>query len=191
MKKLIFLAAALACSFCCVAQHIVKLYDNEYRDSIFYQVQTAVLIIDKQDVEDYFKGLDTILPRQQYAKEVFRNIQFAHLKPDEVQRHYAMASKFWAASKASPLTYSTDKITLFWNDNETILMPYLDEMLPELLEGGRVQVVDRATGKRVKQFQIDYEDVGAQTFKIFKFVKGRIIWRESEVFVEQLSTVGL
>lgn len=191
MKKLISLAAALACSCCCLAQNIVKLYDNEYRDSIVYQVQTAMLIIDKQDVEDYFKGLDTTLPQRKYAKEVFRNIQFAHLKPEEVQRHYAMASKFWAASKTSPLHYTTEKLSLFWSDNETILMPYLDEILPELLEAGRVQVVDRATGKRVKQFQIDYEDVGAGTYKIFRFVKGKIIWRESEVFLEQMSTVGL
>jgi hypothetical protein len=190
MKKLFLLAAALATSFCCVAQNIVKVYDNEYKDSIFYQLQTAVLIIDKQDVEDYFKGLDTILPQRSYAKEVFRNIQFAHLSPEEVQRHYGMASKFWAASKTNPLQYSTDKMVLFWNDNETVLLPYLDEILPELLEGGRVQVVDRATGKRVKQFQIDYEDVAGRSCKIFRFVKGKMIWRESEVFVEQMTTVG-
>lgn len=191
MKKLILLAAVLAGPFCCLAQNIVKVYDNPYKDSIFYQLQTAVLIIDKQDVEDYFKGLDTILPQRKYAKEVFRNIQFAHLRPDEVQRHYGMASKFWAASKGSELRYSTDKLTLFWNDNETVLLPYIDEILPELMEGGRVQVVDRATGKRVQQFQVDYEDVGMKTYKIFRFVKGKTIWRESEVFVEQLSVVGL
>ncbi|RPE12306.1 hypothetical protein EGT74_01750 [Chitinophaga lutea] len=190
MKKLIMLAAALASSFCCIAQNIVKVYDNEYKDSIFYQLQTAVLIIDKQDVEDYFKGLDTILPQRKYSKEVFRNIQFSHLQPEEVQRHYGLASRFWAASKNNPLSYTTDKIALFWNDNETILLPYLDEILPELLEGGRVQIVDRATGKRIKQFQVDYEDVGLKTFKIFRFVKGKFFWRESEVFVEQMSTVG-
>lgn len=190
MKNLIVLAAALVIATCGKAQTLVKPYDIPLQDSIFYQVQTAVFIINKQDLEDYFKGLDTILVQRKYAKEVFRNIQFAHLSPEEVQRHYGMARKFWSDSKSNPLSYSTDRIALFWSENENVLLPYLDEMLPELLEFGKVQVVDRSTGKRVPQYHLDYENVDAQSFKIFKFVKGRIIWRESEVFLEQLTSAG-
>lgn len=191
MKNLIALAAAMVIVTCGKAQTLVKPYDIPLKDSIFYQVQSAVFIINKQDVEDYFAGLDTILVQKNYAKETFRNIQFARLSREEVQRHYGMAKKFWSASKDSPLTYSTDRIALFWSENENVLLPYLDEILPELLEYGKVQVVDRGTGKRVPQFQMDYESVDAKHFKIFKFIKGRIIWRESEVFLEQLTNAGI
>ncbi len=189
MKKLLSLAAAMAFCVCAGAQTIVKPFDIPLKDSIFYQVSSAVLIIDKQDVEDYFKGLDTILTQRKFSKEVYRNIQFAHLNAEEVQRHYGMASRFWSASRNNPLQYNTDRISLFWNDGESILLPYLDEILPELLEGGKIQVVDRSTGKRVQQYQMDYENVDNKTFKIFRFVKGKIIWRESEVFLEQMTHV--
>lgn len=191
MKNLAALAIALVTFICGQAQNLVKPYDIPLQDSITYQVQTAVFTINRQDVEDYFTGLDTILVQRNYAKDVFRNIQFAHLSQEEVQRHYGMARKFWASAKGTPLSYSTDRIALFWSENENVLLPYLDEILPELLEYGKVQVTDRSTGKRVPQYQLDYESVDAQTFKIFKFVKGRIIWRESEVFLEQLTSVGI
>lgn len=191
MKKLITLVAAMAFYVCGSAQTIIKPFEIELKDSIFYQVSTAVFIIDKQDVEDYFKGLDTILPQRKFSKDVYRNIQFLHLNPEEVQRHYKMASKFWAANKNNPLSYNTDRISLFWNDTESILMPYLDEILPNLLEGGKIQVVDRSTNKRVVKYEMNYEEVGVKSFKIFKFIgKGRIMWRESEVFMEQMSTVN-
>ncbi|MGX5817487.1 hypothetical protein ACWKWU_04780 [Chitinophaga lutea] len=190
MKKLLTLAFAMTAAFSCLGQHIVKVYDNPYKDSIIYQVGTAILTIDKQDVEDYLKNLDTLLPQRQYTKEVYRNVQFAHLNAEEVQRHYGLANRFWSNSKAIPLAYSVDRISLFWNDTESILLPYLDEILPELITGGRVQIADRGTGKRVKQVQIDYEDIGDKTYKIFKFVKGKVIWRESDVFVEQMKVVG-
>lgn len=190
MKNLIALAAALVILTCGKAQTFVRPYDIELADSISYQLPSAVIIINKQDVENYFKEWDTVLPQKQYSKEVFRNIQFAHLTPDEVKRHYGNVKKFWESSKTNPLSYSTDKIALFWSENENVLLPYLDEMLPELLQNGKVQVVDRSTGKRVPQYQLDFEDVDARTFKIFKFVKGRIIWRESEVFLEQMTSAG-
>jgi hypothetical protein len=195
MKKLILLAAVLAGGAAAHAQTIVKPVSLPMNDSIVYQVENAVFIFDKQHVEDYFKGLDTILPQRKYDNKVFRNIQFAHLNQEEVQRHYAMANKFWAASKTSPLHYSTDRISLFWNDTETILMPYLDEILPELLEQGWVQVVERSTGKRVAQFRIDYEDIDLKTFRIFRFNKvnnrdqGKLILRESDIFLEQMHNV--
>ena len=195
MKKLILLAAVLASHVCASAQTIVKPFDIPMKDSIVYQVENAVFIFDKQHVEDYFKGLDTILVQRKYDKKVFRNIQFAHLTAEEVQRHYGMVSKFWAASKGNPMTYSTDRISLFWNDTETILMPYLDEILPELLEQGWVQVVERSSNKRVKQFRIDYEDIDLKTFRIFRFEKinnrdiGKLMLRESEIFLEQMHNV--
>jgi hypothetical protein len=191
MKNLFALAAAMVIATCGRAQTLVKPFDVPLQDSITYQVQTAVFIINKQDVEDYFTGLDTVLVQRKYAKEVFRNIQFAHLSSEEVQRHYGIARKFWSSSKGNPLSYSTDRIALFWSENENVLLPYLDEILPELLEFGKVQVVDRSTGKRVPQYHLDYENVDTRSFKIFKFVKGRIIWRESEVFLEQLTNAGI
>ena len=102
MKKLILLAAILAGGAAAHAQTIVKPVSLPMNDSIVYQVENAVFIFDKQHVEDYFKGLDTLLPQRKYDNKVFRNIQFAHLNQEEVQRHYAMANKFWAASKTSP-----------------------------------------------------------------------------------------
>ena len=74
-------------------------------------------------------------------------------------------------------------------------MPYLDEILPELLEQGWVQVVERSTGKRVAQFRIDYEDIDLKTFRIFRFNKvnnrdqGKLILRESDIFLEQMHNV--
>ncbi|WP_423736219.1 hypothetical protein [Chitinophaga caseinilytica] len=190
MKKLIVLAALLGGNFAVSAQSTIVPHEYEKKDSVFYQVPNAVLVIDKLDIEDYFKNLDTVLVQKQYDKTVFRNIQFSPLNPEEVQRHYSLASKFWTASKANPLSYSTDKITLFWNDNEGIILPYIDEIIPDLLEAGKVQVVDRSTNKRVKLYKLDYEDVNGKSFRIFKLEKGKVIWRESEVFVEQVYNAG-
>ncbi|WP_298710518.1 hypothetical protein [Chitinophaga sp.] len=190
MKKLIILAALLGGAFTVSAQSTIIPHEYEKQDSIFYQVPNAVLIVDKLDVEDYFKNLDTVLVQKQFNKTVFRNIQFSPLSPEEVQRHYGLASKFWTASKSNPLSYSTDRITLFWNDNEGIILPYIDEILPDLLEAGKVQVVDRTTNKRVKLYKMDYEDVNGKSFRIFRLEKGKVIWRESEVFIEQVYNAG-
>lgn len=190
MKKRIILAALLGGAFSVSAQSTIIPHEYEKKDSIFYQVPNAVLIVDKLDVEDYFKNLDTLLVQKEYNKTVFRNIQFSPLSPEEVQRHYGLASKFWTASKSNPLSYSTDRITLFWNDNEGIILPYIDEILPDLLEAGKVQVVDRTTNKRVKLYKMDYEDVNGKSFRVFRLEKGKIIWRESEVFIEQVYNAG-
>ncbi|WP_341837655.1 hypothetical protein WJU16_07240 [Chitinophaga pollutisoli] len=190
MKKRIILAVLLGGACSVSAQSTIIPHEYEKKDSIFYQVPNAVLIVDKLDLEDYFKNLDTLLVQKEYNKTVFRNIQFSPLNPEEVQRHYGLASKFWTASKSNPLSYSTDRITLFWNDNEGIILPYIDEILPDLLEAGKVQVVDRTTNKRVKLYKMDYEDVNGKSFRVFRLEKGKIIWRESEVFIEQVYNAG-
>ncbi|MBW8685081.1 hypothetical protein [Chitinophaga rhizophila] len=184
----IMLVAALASQ----AQEIVKLYpDDTMKDSIIYQNKTSVLVINRVDLVNYMKGMDTLLQKECYSNNTyFRNIQFSHLTAQELESHFTSAQTFLADSNHTNLEYNTDKFVQFWTEDENILLPYIEDMLSSLLQDGRIKVIDRSSNKIVPQYTIFWEDIAGQGFKIYKLPSGRIIFKESNHYIEQYAGAG-
>lgn len=186
MKKLMSLCLGLLCYATMSAQSVIKIDPPESKDTLTYITGNAVFTIYKEDIDFYLKNLDSVLKERKYEHTAYRNVQFLPLKPAEIRTHYNLLNKFWNTSRGNELTYNVDKFSLFWSEDHNILLPYLDEWLPELLSYGRVKVTER--GKLpVASYQLFYEDIDGQTFRLFKFTNGKVIWRESEVFLEHFA----
>lgn len=186
MKKLMSLCLGVLCFSAAHAQREIKVEPQETADTLTYTTRTFVLTIQKSDVDDYLKTLDTVLKEKKYDHGVYRNIQFSPLKPQDVRTHYHLVNKFWNTSRSNTLAYDVARFTLFWAEDEGILMPYLDEIIPDLLQYGRIKVTEK--GKLPAQkYQIFYEDIDGKTFRIYKSTTGKVIWKESEFFMEQFS----
>lgn len=186
MKTLILFITGLALCVATRAQEVIKLrHDDTMTDSIIYKTSTSILIINKVDLQNYFQVLDTMLQNNCYNNRTFRNIQFSHLTPTEVQSHFLQAKAYLADSSHTDLTFSTDKFTLFWTPNEGILLPYIEELLTTLLTEARINVIDRASKVPVPQYTVFYEDIDGQPYKIYKLPTGKIIFKESNFYIEQ------
>src|SRR6187549_2128884 len=119
MKTFFLVITGLALYVATKAQEIIKLRpDDTMTDSIVYQTSTSILVINKVDLVNYMAMLDTMLQNNCYNNRTFRNIQFSHLTPAEVQSHYTQAKEYLNDANHTDLRYSTDKFTLFWTPNE-------------------------------------------------------------------------
>jgi hypothetical protein len=186
MKTLILFITGLALCVATSAQEVIKLRpDDTMKDSITYQTSTSILVINKVDLQSYFQVLDTMLQNNCYNNRTFRNIQFNHLTPAEVQSHFLQAKAYLADSSHTDLNYNADKFTLFWTPNEGILLPYIEELLTTLLTEARIKVIDRSSKVSVPQYSVFYEDINGQAFKIYKLPTGKIIFKESNFYIEQ------
>lgn len=186
MKTFLLVITGLALCVATKAQEVIKLRpDDTMTDSIVYQTSTSILVINKVDLQNYMKMLDTMLQNNCYNNRTFRNIQFSHLTPAELESHYTQAKEYLNDSTHTDLQYSTDKFTLFWTPNEGILLPYIDELLTQLLTDARIKVIDRTSKLPVPQYTVFYEDIDGQPFKIYKLPTGKIIFKESNYYVEQ------
>jgi hypothetical protein len=186
MKTFVLFITGLALCVATRAQEVIKLRtDDTMKDSIIYQTSTSILVINKVDLQNYFQMLDTMLQNNCYSNKSFRNVQFSHLTPQEVQSHFTQAAAYLADSSHTDLKYSTDKFTLFWTPNEGILLPYIEELLTQLLTDARIKVIDRSSKVSVPQYSVFYEDIDGQPFKIYKLPTGKIIFKESNYYIEQ------
>ncbi|SEV93756.1 hypothetical protein SAMN05428988_0612 [Chitinophaga sp. YR573] len=186
MKTLILFITGLALCVATKAQEVIKLRpDDTMKDSITYQTPTSILVINKVDLQNYFQVLDTMLQNNCYNNRTFRNIQFNHLTPAEMQAHFLQAKAYLADSSHTEFNYNTDKFTMFWTPNEGILLPYIEELLTTLLTDARIKVIDRASKASVPQYSIFYEDINGQPFKIYKLPTGKIFFKESNFYIEQ------
>jgi hypothetical protein len=186
MKTIFLVMTGLVLCMATKAQDIIKLRpDDTMTDSIVYQMPTSILVINKIDLTNYMQMLDTMLQNNCYDKRTFRNIQFAHLTPAEIQSHFLQAKAYLADESHTDLRYSTDKFTLFWTPGEGILLPYIDELLTQLLTDARIKVIDRSSKQSVPQYSVFYEDIDGQPFKIYKLPTGKIIFKESNYYIEQ------
>lgn len=192
MRTLFLAAALLVTAIASHAQEIVKLYpDDTMKDSIVYKNSTSILIINRVDLVNYMKGLDTVLQKTCYSdNKVFHNVQFSHLTAQDIESHFTSALAFLADSTHTNLEYSTDKFVQFWTEGENILLPYIEDMLSSLLIDGRIKVIDKSTQKVVPQYTIFWEDIAGQGFKIYKLPSGKIIFRESNHYIEQFAGSG-
>jgi hypothetical protein len=172
----------------CAAQTLLSPHPIEIEDSIRFHTPHATLIINKADVQAFVDHLDTLLPQKAFtAKHIYRNIQFHGLDAEEVKRHFRLAKHFWIDQHAGNLEFFTERITYLWNENADILLPYLDEMISELLEFGMVQIEDRSNGQRLDKYLMEIQDIHGTYYKTYRFVKGKIIWKEADVFLEELA----
>lgn len=192
MRTLLFAVTMLVISLTSQAQEIVKLYqDDTMIDSITYQNKTSILIINRVDVINYMKNVDSLLQIKCYSDPtVFRNIQFAHLTAQDIEQHFTTAKAFLADSSHTGLEYNSDKFVQFWTEDENILLPYIEDMLSDLLQDGRIKVIDKSTHKSVPQYSIVWEDVAGKGFKIYKLPSGKVIFKESNHYIEQYSGAG-
>lgn len=192
MKTLFLTVTMLVTVLASQAQEIVKLYpDDTMKDSIVYQNKTSILVINRVDLINYMKGMDSLLQKQCYSdNSMFRNVQFNHLTAQELETHFTSAQTFLADSNHTNLEYNTDKFVQFWTEDENILLPYIEDMLSSLLQDGRIKVIDKSTHKPVPQYTIFWEDVAGQGFKIYKLPTGKIIFRESNHYIEQYAGAG-
>ncbi|RAJ02523.1 hypothetical protein LX64_03543 [Chitinophaga skermanii] len=184
MKKLYFLALALCCTSFLKAQDIVKIQPLEIQDSIIYQTKNAIISIDKVDLDAYLTSLDTVLKQRKYDPKTFKNIQFHKCTPQDIELHYKKTMAIWQDVKNNPLTYSNDVMMLFWMENERIVVPYLDEILPDLLAEGRVRVWEKLPRSQAPFIQIVIEVVQNKAYRVFKLKNGKDILRETDVFME-------
>jgi hypothetical protein len=192
MKALFLTVTMLVTALASQAQEIVKLYpDDTMKDSILYQNKTSILVINRVDLVNYMKGMDTVLQKTCYSdNSAFRNVQFSHLTAQEVESHFTSAQAYLADSSHTNLEYNTDKFIQFWTEDENILLPYIEDMLSSLLTDGRIKVIDRMTNKSVPQYTIFWEDIAGQGFKIYKLPSGKVIFKESNHYIEQFAGSG-
>lgn len=192
MRTLFIAAAMLMTALYTQAQEIVKLYpDDTMKDSIVYINKTSIMVINRVDVVNYMKGLDTTLQKTCYSdNKAFRNVQFSHLTAQEIESHFTAALAFLADSSHTDLQYNTDKFVQFWTEDQNILLPYVEDMLSSLLTDGRIKIIDKATKQSVPQYTIFWEDIAGQPMKIYKFASGKIIFKESNHYIEQFAGAG-
>jgi hypothetical protein len=192
MKTLFLTVTMLVAALASQAQEIIKLYpDDTMKDSIVYQNKTSILVINRVDLINYMKGMDSLLQKQCYSdNSMFRNVQFSHLTAQELESHFTTAQAFLGDSTHTNLEYNTDKFVQFWTEDENILLPYIEDMLSTLLQDGRIKVIDRSTQKSVPQYTIFWEDVAGKGFKIYKLPTGKIIFKESNHYIEQYAGTG-
>jgi hypothetical protein len=192
MRTLFLTVTMLVTALASHAQDIVKLYpDDTMKDSIVYKNGTSILVINRVDLVNYMKGMDTVLQKTCYSdNRAFRNVQFSHLTAQEIESHFTSALAYLADSTHTNLEYSTDKFVQFWTEGENILLPYIEDMLSSLLTDGRIKVIDKSTQKSVPQYTIFWEDIAGQPFKIYKLPSGKIIFKESNHYIEQFAGSG-
>lgn len=192
MRTLLLTVTMLVTALASHSQEIVKLYpDDTMTDSIVYRNNTSVLVINRVDLVNHMTGLDTTLQKTCYSdNKVFRNVQFSHLSPQEIESHFTSALAVLADSTHNNLEFNTNKITQFWTEDEGILLPYVEDLLSSLLTDGRIKVIDKSTQKAVPQYTIFWEDIDGQPFKIYKLPTGKIIFRESDYYLEHFAGTG-
>jgi hypothetical protein len=191
MKTLLLAVTVLVLTMTSYAQDIVKLYpDDTMKDSIIYKNGTSILVINRVDFDNYMFEKDTMLQKACYSdNRVFRSMQFSRLTAQELETHFTDARAYLADSTHTDLQFSTDKFTMFWTDNENMLLPYVEDMLSSLLLDGRIKVIDKSTKLSVPQYTIFYEDIDGQPYRIYKLPSGKIIYKESNYFLEQFATI--
>jgi hypothetical protein len=188
MRTLLLVMAGALLSLTTKSQDVVELRpDLTLKDSIVYKNSTSILVINRVDLQNFMLGLDSTLKKTCYESKIFRNAQFARLTPQDVEDHFTTAMEYLSDSTHTEYNFTSDKVTLFWTQGEGMLLPYVEDMLTDLLTDGRIKVIDRSTQKSVPQYTIHYEDIAGRPYKIYKLPSGRIIFKESNFFLEQFA----
>lgn len=193
MKKLLtFLLPVMLGSSALFAQqdeekpNIIKIVPLQFEDSIVYKRENATLVIDRRDLDEYFKMLDTTLKQRKYSPKVYQNVQFAHLTDVDVKNHYNQAVAFWATTTGQPLAFDVNSFNYFWTDGPGILQPYIDEILPQLLQQGRVKMSEKYVKAPVVKYLFADHDINGKNYRIYKFADGKEILKEQDIYTEPI-----
>jgi hypothetical protein len=180
MKALFLLLTGVALSLPGMAQVIKVRPPEPIMDSIIYQTENVTLIFDRTD-------RDSTLRNDKYSNKVFNSVQFAHLNAIDMGNHFRKAYCYLEDTANKDFSYSTGKMNMLWAEDGGIMLPYVEEIMPDLLAGGEVRVIDRSTKAIQPAYKMIAEPVDGNNYRVFRLNSGREIFRESTFRVEQLT----
>lgn len=187
MKALFLLLAGVALSMTGIAQVIKVRPPEPILDSIIYQTENVTLIFDRKHLTEYMVGMDSTLRNSKYSNKVFNSVQFARLNAIDMGNHFRKAYCYLEDSTNKDFSYSTGKMNMLWAEDGGIMLPYVEEIMPDLLAGGEVRVIDRSTKAVQPAYKMIAEPVDGNNYRVFRLNSGREIFRESTFRVEQLT----
>lgn len=191
MKTMLLLLAGLTISTAASAQTVIKIQQDEpLTDSITYQNEQVMLVVNRKDLAAFMTGLDTTLRKNKFSNKVYQHVQFSRMGPEDISAHYQKAYCYLEDSTHSDFEFRTDRMNLLWAEDGTLLIPYLEEMLPQLLVDGRLKVIERSNKQAVPAYKVFYEQIDSRPYQIFRLNNGKEIFRESAVYVEQMVRRG-
>lgn len=184
LLPLLFFAQALFAQQDEEKPNIIKVQPFQFQDSIVYKRENGVLVVDRAELDLYLKSLDTTLKQHKYSPKVYQNVQFAHLTEQDVQRHYEQALAYWNAAAGQPLSFDVNNFVYFWAEGPGLLQPYLDEILPQLLQQGKVHMSEKYVKAPVTRYLFADHDINGKNYRIYKFQDGKEILREQDIYTE-------
>ncbi|NSL90584.1 hypothetical protein [Chitinophaga solisilvae] len=189
MRTFLLLLTAFTMSLSAMAQKIIKVVPvEEMKDSVVYQGDNAILVFDRQYLQDYMITMDTTLRNNRAGSKIFRNIQFSRLNNSELATHFQKAYCYLEDSLNRDLSYRTDRMNLLWSEDQGILMPYIEEILADLLTSGRLKVIERSNKAVQPAYKLIFEPIENSNYRVFRLNNGKEIFRESTFCVEQITT---
>ena len=102
----------------------------------------------------------------------------------DVQRHYEQALAYWNAAVGQPLSFDVNNFVYFWAEGPGLLQPYLDEILPQLLQQGKVHMSEKYVKAPVTRYLFADHDINGKNYRIYKFQDGKEILREQDIYTE-------
>lgn len=187
MKALFLLLAGITLSFTGMAQVIKVKPAEPITDSIVYQTENVTIIFDRKTLYDYMVSMDTTLRGHKYDNKVFNSVQFSRMNAIDMGNHFRKAYCYLEDSTNKDFSYSTSKMNMLWAEDGGIMLPYVEELLPDLLAAGTVRVIDRSTKAAQPAYKMIAEPVDGKNYRVFRLNSGREIFRESTFRVEQLT----
>lgn len=192
MKTLLLLLSAVVLSCTAMAQTVIKMRPPDpeepiMTDSITYEGETSVVIMNRQFLLDYMDMLDTSLPRQQYSGLAVNHISFKNFSKADMAAHFQKAYCYLKDSTNKDLTYSTTKMYMQWAEDGGILLPYIETIMADLLQQARLKVVEKFVKPQlpVTSYKMIFEPVNGHDFRVFRLNNGKQIFRESTFAAEQ------
>ncbi|NIG57334.1 hypothetical protein [Chitinophaga sp. Cy-1792] len=189
MKTLLLLVSAALVSCTAMAQTVIKVPPPEkpFTDSIVYEGENATIIINRQDVMDYMNTLDTSLPRQQYSGRAINHLTFVKFSKADMAAHFQKAFCFLADSSHTDIRYVSTKMYMIWDEDEGILLPYLESIMADLLNAAKVKVIQKFAMPKlpVTSYKLIVEPVNGRSFRVFRLNDGKQIFRESTYAAEE------
>ncbi|WP_143306967.1 hypothetical protein [Chitinophaga vietnamensis] len=190
MKTLLLLLTTLMLGSAAMAQQfkVIKVppATEPIKDSIIYQNDNAVIILDRAELYNYMLSMDTTLRNNKFNNRVFNHIELSHLDRNDMAAHYLKAFCYLADSANRDLNYTTDKMYMLWAEDGGILHPYVEEIIPNMLNEGKGRVIDRSSKGIAASYRMVFEPIDGKTYRTFRLNSGKEIFRESTFCVEQL-----
>ncbi|MFY0253989.1 hypothetical protein ACDQ55_08555 [Chitinophaga sp. 30R24] len=190
MKTLFLLLAGVALSLSGMAQ-VIKVKQPVApiadTDSIIYQTDNVIMIFDRKDLYDYMVSRDTTLRNNKYSNKVFNSVQLSRFNANDMANHFRKAYCYLEDTTNKDFSYSTSRMNMLWAEDGGIMLPYVEELLPDLLAFGTVRVIERSTKALQPAYKMIAEPIDGTNYRVFRLNSGKEVFRESTFRVEQLT----